>query len=120
MSALSEERLAPVNGIEIAYQEIGEESGEPLLLVMGLAMQMLAWDDGFCEMLAQRGFRVGRFDNRDIGRSTKLESAGVPGRADMLLGRRSTAPYLLHDMAADTNGPTAPLGVRAGPPGRVR
>ena len=113
MSALSEERLAPVNGIEIAYQEIGEESGEPLLLVMGLAMQMLAWDDGFCEMLAQRGFRVVRFDNRDIGRSTKLESAGLPGRADMLLGRRSTAPYLLHDMAADTTGLMDHLGIRS-------
>jgi pimeloyl-ACP methyl ester carboxylesterase len=104
MSALSEERLAPVNGIEIAYQEIGEESGEPLFLIMGLAMQMVAWDEGFCELLAERGFRVVRFDNRDIGRSTKFESAGLPGRADMLLGRRRSAPYLLEDMAADTTG----------------
>src|SRR6185437_5707533 len=104
MSSLSEERLAPVNGIEIAYQEGGDPDGEPLLLIMGLAMQMLAWDEELCAMLAERGFRVVRFDNRDIGRSTKIESAGVARRADLLLGRRRTAPYLLRDMAADTTG----------------
>jgi pimeloyl-ACP methyl ester carboxylesterase len=104
MSSLSEERLAPANGIEIAYQEIGDPDGEPLLLIMGLATQMLAWDEGFCAMLAERGFRVVRFDNRDIGRSTKVESAGLPKRTDMLLGRRRTAPYLLRDMAEDTTG----------------
>ncbi|HWM64652.1 MAG TPA: alpha/beta hydrolase [Solirubrobacterales bacterium] len=104
MYSLSEERLAPVNGIEIAYQETGDPGDEPLLLIMGLATQMLAWDEGFCAMLAERGYRVVRFDNRDIGRSTKIEAAGVPGRRDMLLGRRSTAAYLLRDMAADTTG----------------
>jgi pimeloyl-ACP methyl ester carboxylesterase len=104
MLGLSEERLAPANGIELAYQEIGDPDGEPLLLIMGLATQMLAWDEEFCAMLAQRGFRVIRFDNRDIGRSTKIDSAGVPKRTDMLLGRRGTAAYLLRDMAADTTG----------------
>jgi pimeloyl-ACP methyl ester carboxylesterase len=104
MRGLSEERLAAVNGIEIAYQEIGDPDGEPLLLVMGLATQMLAWDEKFCAMLAERGFRVIRFDNRDIGHSTKLDSAGPPRRTDMLLGRRSTAAYLLRDMAEDTVG----------------
>ncbi len=104
MSGLSEERLAPANGIEIAYQEIGDPGGEPLLLIMGLATQMLAWDERFCALLAERGFRVVRFDNRDIGHSTKIEEAGVPGRADMLLGRRRGAAYTLSDMAADTLG----------------
>jgi pimeloyl-ACP methyl ester carboxylesterase len=104
MGGLGEERLAPANGIELAYQEVGDADGEPLLLIMGLATQMIAWDEGFCELLAERGFRVVRFDNRDIGRSTKIEAAGVPGRADMLLGRRGAAPYLLSDMAADTVG----------------
>ncbi len=113
MSALSEERLAPANGIEIAYQEVGEESGEPLLLIMGLATQMLAWDEEFCALLAARGFRVVRFDNRDIGRSTKLGSAGVPKRTDMLLGRRRTAPYLLRDMAEDTTGLMDHLGIES-------
>lgn len=113
MSGLSEERLAPTNGIEIAYQEIGDSDGEPLLLIMGLATQMLAWDEGFCAMLAERGFRVVRFDNRDIGGSTKIESAGLPKRTDMLLGRRRTAPYLLRDMAADTTGLMDHLGIES-------
>jgi pimeloyl-ACP methyl ester carboxylesterase len=113
MSALSEEQLAPVNGIEIAYQEIGDPDGEPLLLIMGLATQMLAWDEELCAMLAERGFRVVRFDNRDIGHSTKIESAGVPSRTDMLLGRRRTAPYLLRDMAADTTGLMDHLGIES-------
>jgi pimeloyl-ACP methyl ester carboxylesterase len=104
MGGLSDERLAPANGIELAYQEIGDPGGEPLLLIMGLATQMLAWDEELCAMLAERGFRVIRFDNRDIGHSTKIESGGVPKGPDMLLGRRSTAAYLLRDMAADTTG----------------
>jgi len=104
MSGLSEERLAAVNGVEIAYQEVGDPEAEPLLLIMGLATQMLAWDEEFCMMLAARGFRVVRFDNRDIGHSTKLDSFGLPRRTDMLLGRRSTAAYLLRDMAEDTTG----------------
>jgi pimeloyl-ACP methyl ester carboxylesterase len=104
MHAFGEERIAPANGIELCYQEMGEADGEPLLLVMGLATQMLAWDEGFCGLLAERGFRVIRFDNRDIGRSTKITSAGVPRRVDMMLGRRAGAPYLLRDMAADTAG----------------
>jgi pimeloyl-ACP methyl ester carboxylesterase len=111
MNALSEERLAPVNGIEIAYQEAGDPGGEPLLLVMGLATQMLGWDEDLCAMLAERGFRVVRFDNRDIGRSTKIEAAGVPKRTDLLLGRRRTAPYFLGDMAADTVGLMDHLGI---------
>src|SRR5665811_1044477 len=112
MTGLSEERLAPANGIELAYQEIGDPQGEPLLLIMGLATQMIAWDEGLCAILAERGFRVVRFDNRDIGRSTKIESAGVPGRAAMLFGRGS-APYLLPDMAADTTGLMDHLGIES-------
>jgi len=112
MTGLSEERLAPANGIELAYQEIGDPQGEPLLLIMGLATQMLAWDEAFCSQLAERGFRVVRFDNRDIGRSTKIESAGVPGRAAMLFGR-GPAPYLLRDMAADTTGLMDHLGIES-------
>jgi pimeloyl-ACP methyl ester carboxylesterase len=78
---------------------------------MGLATQMLAWDEGFCGLLADRGFRVVRFDNRDIGRSTKLISAGVPNRVDVMLGRRAGAAYLLRDMAADTVGLIDHLGI---------
>jgi pimeloyl-ACP methyl ester carboxylesterase len=111
VSALSDERLARANGLEIAYQEVGDADAEPLLLIMGLAAQMLAWEEDFCVMLAERGFRVVRFDNRDIGHSTILNEAGVPSRFDMLSGRRSTAPYLLGDMAADTFGLMDQLGM---------
>jgi pimeloyl-ACP methyl ester carboxylesterase len=111
MAELSEECLAPCNGIEIAYQEVGDPDGEPLILVMGLATQMIAWDDELCAMLAERGFRVVRFDNRDIGHSTRLDGAHVPNRLDLLLRRRETAAYRLSDMAADTVGLMDHLGM---------
>jgi len=113
MNRLSEERLAPANGIEIAYQEFGDPAAEPLFLVMGLGTQMLGWDEGLCAMLVERGFRVVRFDNRDVGRSTQFQSAGVPELVDVLLGRRSSAPYLLSDMAADTIGLMDHLGIES-------
>ncbi|HEU4705794.1 MAG TPA: alpha/beta hydrolase [Solirubrobacterales bacterium] len=111
MPRFSDERFAPANGIELCYQEMGDPEGEPLLLVMGLATQMIAWDEEFCEMLTERGFRVVRFDNRDIGRSTRIRAAGVPGKLDMIVGRRGTAPYLLRDMAADAFGLMDHLGI---------
>lgn len=111
MHVFGEERLAPANGIELAYQEMGDPDGEPLLLVMGLATQMIAWDEELCSLLAERGHRVVRFDNRDIGRSTKLEAAGVSSRFDMITGRRATAPYLLRDMAGDATGLMDHLGI---------
>ena len=113
MAGLSEERLAPSNGIEIAYQEVGDPAAEPLLLVMGLGTQMLGWDEELCELLAGRGFRVVRFDNRDIGRSTMLDEAGVPSRSDLFLGRRARAAYLLPDMAADAVGLMDHLGIES-------
>lgn len=113
MHSFGDELVAPANGIELAYQEMGDADGEPLLLVMGLGTQMIAWDETFCGMLAERGFRVVRFDNRDIGRSTKIESAGVPRRVDVIVGRRASAPYLLRDMAADTAGLMDHLGIES-------
>jgi pimeloyl-ACP methyl ester carboxylesterase len=111
MPAFGDEQFATANGIELCYQEMGDADGEPLLLVMGLATQMIAWDEGFCGMLAERGFRVVRFDNRDIGRSTKIRSAGVPNVLEMIVGRRGSAPYLLRDMAEDTFGLMDHLGI---------
>jgi pimeloyl-ACP methyl ester carboxylesterase len=113
MHRFGDEQMAPANGIELCYQEMGDPDGEPLLLVMGLATQMIAWDEEFCGMLAECGFRVVRFDNRDIGRSTKLRSAGLPGKLDLFVGRRGTAPYLLGDMAADTFGLMDHLGIES-------
>ncbi len=78
---IADEQLAPVNGVEIAYQEIGDPDGEPMLLIMGLGTQMIAWDEGFCELLAEAGFRAVRLDNRDIGHSSWLDHLGVPGQA---------------------------------------
>ncbi|HET9185823.1 MAG TPA: alpha/beta fold hydrolase, partial [Solirubrobacterales bacterium] len=111
MHDFTEERLAPVNGIDLAYQEMGDPTAEPMLLVMGLATQMIAWDQEFCSMLVDRGFRVVRFDNRDIGHSTRVRSAGVPRFVDMVVGRRASAPYLLRDMADDAFGLMDHLGI---------
>jgi pimeloyl-ACP methyl ester carboxylesterase len=109
MHSFSEERMAPANGIELCYQEMGDPDGEPLLLIMGLATQMIAWDEEFCGMLVDRGFRVVRFDNRDIGRSSRIGS-GVPNPLEMLIGRGPPA-YRLRDMAADTRGLMDHLGI---------
>src|SRR3954447_23747292 len=112
MHKFSEEAMAPVNGVELCYQEMGDPDGEPLVLIMGLATQMIAWDEEFCRMLPDRGFRVVRFDNRDIGRSTKVRSAGVPNVLDLLVGR-GQPEYRLRDMAADTVGLMDHLGIEA-------
>jgi pimeloyl-ACP methyl ester carboxylesterase len=112
MHEFSAETMAPANGIELCYQEMGDPEGEPLVLIMGLATQMIAWDEGFCGMLAERGFRVVRFDNRDIGRSTKVRSAGVPNVLDLLVGR-GQPEYRLRDMADDTVGLMDHLGIDA-------
>jgi pimeloyl-ACP methyl ester carboxylesterase len=63
------------NGIEIAYDERGSQADPAILLIMGLATQMIAWPEAFCDDLAVRGFRVVRFDNRDVGLSTKFDAA---------------------------------------------
>lgn len=98
------EQLAPVNGIEIAYQEFGDPDGEPMLMTMGLGTQMIAWDEGFCRLLVEKGFRVVRFDNRDIGHSSWLDHLGAPGKAPMLLGLHRGLAYTLDDMADDVAG----------------
>lgn len=103
------------NGVEIEVDERG--SGEPVLLVMGLGAQLVFWDERFCDSLADRGFRVVRFDNRDCGLSTRLVESGVPDvRALMLrwlLGLPVPAPYTLRDLAADALGVLDGLGLGA-------
>jgi pimeloyl-ACP methyl ester carboxylesterase len=94
------------NGIELTYEERG--TGEPLVLVSGIGMQLVSWPETLLDKLAGRGFRVIVFDNRDVGLSTKLEAAGVP-RLKTMLARRLVglpvqAPYTLFDMAADVAG----------------
>jgi pimeloyl-ACP methyl ester carboxylesterase len=113
MAGLSEERLAPANGIELAYQEVGDPAADPILMVMGLATQMLGWEEELCATIAGRGFRVIRFDNRDIGHSTMIDAAGMPSRIDMMRGRRDRAPYFLSDMADDAFGLMDHLGIES-------
>lgn len=107
-AAGSQERLATVaSGIRLCYQTFGDpESGEPLLLIMGLSGQMIWWEDDFCVMLAEAGFFVIRYDNRDVGRSTKLKGHPVTMRqvAKAYLGMRVEAPYSIADLAHDAFG----------------
>jgi pimeloyl-ACP methyl ester carboxylesterase len=84
-------------------------------LIMGLGAQMIAWDAEFCTLLASRGYWVIRFDNRDIGSSTKFAERGVPNVLAMLTGQGDAAavPYTLRDMADDTVGLMDVLGIAA-------
>jgi pimeloyl-ACP methyl ester carboxylesterase len=106
------EETARANGIEIAYETIGDPSNPPLLLVMGLGMQLIHWDTELCEQLAERGFYVIRFDNRDSGHSTKID-APVPDVRRAMMGLSVDAPYLLEDMADDAFGLLEALGIDA-------
>jgi pimeloyl-ACP methyl ester carboxylesterase len=98
------------NGIDIEYEEFGDPKAAALLLVTGLGAQMISWDDAFCEQLAAGGFHVIRFDNRDSGLSTRMESAGPPDMAAALNGELHPA-YMLDDMAADATGLLEALGI---------
>jgi pimeloyl-ACP methyl ester carboxylesterase len=100
-------------GIELEYDVFGQDGAPTLVLVMGFSLQMTAWDPRFCGALAARGFRVVRFDNRDVGKSTKLSDAGFPDFARAMMGDRSAAPYHVEDMADDLAGLIEALGVKA-------
>jgi pimeloyl-ACP methyl ester carboxylesterase len=106
-------RTLPVGDVEIAYQSFGDPSDRPLLLVMGLATQMLGWHDEFCGLLAKEGFFVVRFDNRDIGLSTHFSGAGMPELTRLFTQPRSVATYTLEDMADDAAGLLDGLGIAA-------
>jgi pimeloyl-ACP methyl ester carboxylesterase len=93
-----------VGELKLCYETFGASGSPPLLLVMGLASQMILWDEEFCELLAARGFWVIRFDNRDVGRSTILREASVPKRWQLLTRDARGASYSLEEMAADAVG----------------
>src|SRR4029079_15331475 len=105
------------NGIDICYQIFGNDNSEPLFLIMGLGAQMIHWDDDFCEQLAARGFRVIRFDNRDIGKSSHLSGGKRLTPLELLKLRflkiPVAAPYQLIDMAKDTVGLMDVLGIKS-------
>jgi pimeloyl-ACP methyl ester carboxylesterase len=107
------ESVASVNGVEIAYETFGDSAHPTMLLIMGLGVQMLGWDEEFCGMLAARGYRVVRFDNRDVGHSTKLAGGPPADVMAAVAGDTSSASYLLDDMAADCVGLLDELGAEA-------
>jgi pimeloyl-ACP methyl ester carboxylesterase len=100
---------AHVNGIDIEYVTSGDPADPPLLLVMGLGGQLIAWPDGFVDQLTARGFFTIRFDNRDAGLSTKFE--GFPDFTALLGGDGASAPYRVEDMANDTAALLGALGI---------
>lgn len=104
------------NGIAIEVDDQGPIGGEPLLLIMGLGMQLIAWPEELVQSLVARGFRVIRFDNRDAGLSQSFDMHGVPnvawGALRYMLHLPVKSPYSLDDMAADAAGVLDALGVR--------
>jgi len=103
---------ATANGITIEYETFGDPAAPPVLLIMGFAGQLTLWDPGFCADLADAGFYVIRYDNRDVGLSTWLDDTGEPDLL-ALLGGDASAPYSIADMAADAAGLLDALGLDA-------
>ena len=101
------------NGISIEYDDFGSPEDAPLLLIMGLGAQMITWDEGLCQAIAERGFHVIRFDNRDVGLSEKIEGGPTPDLLAAMQGDTSSATYTLDDMAADAAGLLDVLGIDA-------
>jgi len=102
---------ARANGIDLYYETFGDPSDPPILLVMGLGAQLLLWEEEFCRGLVDRGFFVIRYDNRDVGLSTKIEGGPQPDVQKALAGDHSTASYTLWDMADDAAGLLDALGI---------
>lgn len=105
MAKKSEERLIDVGGVALNIQEFGDSASPALVLIMGLGMQMISWPEPLCQSLAEQGYRVIRFDNRDAGLSQKFDGQRAPGPL-MLLGSKKLGlplrvPYQLSDMASD-------------------
>ena len=98
--------------VELCYETFGDPADPTVLLIMGLATQMIAWDEGFCGLLVDRGFHVVRFDNRDVGRSSAGRRAAAVDQADVLRDK-SAAAYTLSDIAADAVGAARPPRGRA-------
>jgi pimeloyl-ACP methyl ester carboxylesterase len=103
------------NNIEIEYDTFGDPSSKPLLLIMGLGAQMIRWEEDFCQKFVERGFYVIRFDNRDVGLSTKFDEVGEPDLMKIYMkvakGEKIEAAYTLNDMADDAAGLLSALNI---------
>jgi len=99
---------AIANNIEIEYDTFGKTEDEPIILINGLGSQMIRWIEGFCEALVKKGFYVIRFDNRDVGLSSKIDSADEQNIMEVInaiqKGKSINLPYTLNDMADDAIG----------------
>ncbi len=95
------EAFAKSGELDICFETFGDPGHPPMLLIMGLGTQMIGWPDGFCTALAERGFFVIRYDNRDVGRSTYLRDRRPPSLRQLILRDKRAAAYSLADMAAD-------------------
>jgi pimeloyl-ACP methyl ester carboxylesterase len=107
---MGEEFIDVGRGVTLCYETFGDPDDVPILLIMGLATQMIAWHEDFCTGLAERGFYVVRFDNRDIGRSTHFDFR-PPNLRQMLTRRMSPEQYTLSDMAEDSARLVEELGI---------
>jgi len=105
------EQTAHVGDIDLAYETFGDPGDPAMLLVMGLATQMVAWHEDFCGELASRGFFVIRFDNRDVGRSTAMRDMPAPSLVRIALRDKDCAQYSLSDLATDAMGLLDHLGI---------
>jgi len=97
--------------IDIAYERLGDRQAPPVLLVMGIAQQLIGWPDGLCDEIVGRGLHVIRFDNRDVGESTHMTNAPMPNFVAAMAGDTSSASYTLSDMAGDSVGLLDALGI---------
>lgn len=97
--------------ITIAYECLGDPQAPPVLLIMGLGVQLIGWPDGFCDELARHRMRLIRFDNRDVGESTHMAGGPMPNLVAAIAGDHSSASYTLSDMAADAVGLLDVLGL---------
>jgi pimeloyl-ACP methyl ester carboxylesterase len=104
---------AQTGGVELEYEVVGDRGARPLLLVQGLGAQLVSVEEGFCVELVARGFLVIRFDNRDVGLSTRLDGAGPPDLAAIWQGDHASLAYTLDDMADDAAGLLDAIGVPA-------
>jgi pimeloyl-ACP methyl ester carboxylesterase len=107
---------AKANGLDIEFESFGSETHPAILLIMGFSAQMTLWPELLCQGLAAKGFRVIRFDNRDIGKSTHLSGQAAPDAdalvAKLMAGQPIEVPYGLTDMAADAVGLLDALGIK--------